>query len=122
MCVWHRQVRTGIAQGGGGSGRYWGPSARFPCCKVLRSPSALLLSLSAQLSYFLAVLYEEFNSNEVQQSNKLVRLQAKNCGSLKCSALINDTNPAVWSDAVNGLRAKGASRCLVPASPLLPRL
>lgn len=66
MCV----AQTGQDRdctGWGGSGRYWGPSARFPCCKVLRSPCALLLSLSTQLSYFLAVLYEEFNSNEVQQ-------------------------------------------------------
>lgn len=32
---------------GGCSGSHWGPSARFPDCRVLRSPSTLLLSLSA---------------------------------------------------------------------------
>lgn len=98
MCVCDTDRSGQGLHGGGGvggvSGRYWGPSARFPCCKVLRSPSALLLSLSTQLSYFLAVLYEEFNSNKVQQSNKLLRLQAKNCRSLKCSALkMTQTRP-----------------------------
>lgn len=81
----------------------------------------MLLSLSTQLSYFLAVPYE-FNSDKVQQSDKLFRLQMKHCSYLKCSALKNDTNPTVRSDPVNVFRAKDESHCPVSVSPVLSQL